>query len=190
MLRGLLLGRQARRDLFLIRLKRRGYFMKEISKKDSLSDCELLFGSQEINISCEEIRDILHGKGQGRGSDTILLDVREEWEHRYVRFPRSILISLSRLPEKLEELPRDKKIIVYCHTGVRSLLACFLLSQNGFQSIKNLEGGIDFYAARINPRLPRYSLEPDRRPSLPTADETKIGDLDPDSWGEGIAGQP
>jgi rhodanese-related sulfurtransferase len=153
------------------------------------SDLEGLFGVADINLPCDRMRDVLARKTPGAGGDgPVLLDVREEWEHRYVRFPGSIHIPLSRLPENLDRLTPLRSVIVYCHTGIRSLLACYLLSRNGFQDIKNLDGGIDAYARTVDPRLPRYRLEPGRRPPAFILDlnARRTAGSVPHPWGEGV----
>lgn len=152
-----------------------------------MKDDEILFRDRQINLSCEAMQEMLHGVGPEGVAGCVLLDVREEWEHRFVRFPDSLHIPLSRLPGQLDRIPRDRPVIVYCHTGIRSLLACYLLSENGFVSIKNLEGGIDAFSVKIDPRLPRYFLEPGRRPpsSVLEANE-KASDLSNYPWGDGV----
>jgi len=53
-------------------------------------------------------------------------------------------------------LNKDSKIALYCHSGIRSMhVADFLLSQ-GFQSLANLQGGIDAWAQEIDTTLERY----------------------------------
>ena len=69
----------------------------------------------------------------------ILLDVRQprEWEGGHI--PGAVHIPLPELRERLDEIPADKEIIVYCQSGQRSYYACRILSQNGFQC-RNLSG--------------------------------------------------
>ncbi|MCL4486399.1 MAG: rhodanese-like domain-containing protein [Nitrospirae bacterium] len=119
----------------------------------------------------------------------LLLDVREEWEYRFVRFPAAVHIPMSRLPENLHRIPKDRLVIVYCHTGIRSLLACYLLVQNGFQSVRNLEGGIDEFARAVEPALPRYCLEEGRRPPESVLAENARGveKKEHNPWGEGVS---
>ncbi|MEC4683803.1 MAG: rhodanese-like domain-containing protein [Nitrospirota bacterium] len=151
-----------------------------------MNDLSVLFGGTDISLSCGEMKKWLDREG-GDG-DCFLLDVREEWEHRFVRFPGSLNIPLSRLPENLWRISSDGLVIVYCHTGIRSLLACYLLSKNGFSKIRNLEGGIDAYALKVDARLPRYRLDPGRRPPESVLDANARGSLRPDQspWGEGV----
>ena len=86
----------------------------------------------------------------------ILLDVREEWEFQVVHLDGAVSIPLGELPRRFGELsPRDE-IIVYCHKGMRSLDAAYLLQQLGFKSILSLVGGIDKWACEIDRDMQRY----------------------------------
>ena len=53
----------------------------------------------------------------------------------------SYLIPVQELGHRLEELPKDKEIVVYCRVGNRSAYACSYLARKGY-NVKNLEGGI------------------------------------------------
>ena len=77
------------------------------------------------------------------GSAT-LLDVRTEGEYRRGHLNGFRNIPLDDLREHLDELERDKPIYVNCQTGLRSYLACRLLTQYGF-SCSHLSGGYSFY---------------------------------------------
>ena len=78
--------------------------------------------------------------------DVILLDVRTEAEYRNGHIPGARNIPLDELRGRLEELDREKILYVNCQSGLRSYLACRILSQQGF-SCKNLAGGYRFYAS-------------------------------------------
>ena len=49
-------------------------------------------------------------------------------------------VPLNDLRNRLEELPRDKRIVVSCASGQRSYYACRILTQNGFEHVDNLDG--------------------------------------------------
>ena len=76
--------------------------------------------------------------------DAILLDVRTEGEYQNGHIPGTVNIPLDELRNRLSELDREKILYVNCQSGLRSYLACRILSQNGF-SCKNLAGGYRFY---------------------------------------------
>ena len=76
--------------------------------------------------------------------DALLLDVRTEGEYQNGHIPGAVNIPLDELRERLSELDQEKTLYVNCQSGLRSYLACRILSQNGF-SCKNLAGGYRFY---------------------------------------------
>lgn len=103
-----------------------------------------------FQISVQELKQRID-----RGDRPLLIDVREPFEYELVRLDAR-LIPLSTLPDRLSELSRDKEIIVYCHSGVRSSSAVAYLRSNGFPNARNLTGGIDAWAREIDPAMARY----------------------------------
>jgi thioredoxin 1 len=63
-----------------------------------------------------------------------VVDVREPAEYRAGHVPRALLVSLGRLPEKLDEVPKDGPVYVICASGNRSLRATDFLRQNGIEA--------------------------------------------------------
>lgn len=89
------------------------------------------------------------------GDNIFILDVREPHEYEIVNLG-ALLIPLSDLPKRFRELDLSKEIIVYCKSGGRSARAAEFLRKNSFERVKNLVGGIDAWAGRIDNSLPRY----------------------------------
>jgi adenylyltransferase/sulfurtransferase len=85
-----------------------------------------------------------------------LLDVREPHEHEIVRIPGSRLFPLSELPARLHELDSAKTYVIHCHRGTRSVQAYHFMRQAGFGRLHVLAGGVDAWAEKIDPSLPRY----------------------------------
>lgn len=90
------------------------------------------------------------------GSALRLLDVRQPNEFELCALPGAQLIPLGELPARLNELDPKAEYVVYCHHGGRSMRAAMFLQQQGFTQVANLEGGIDAWAAEVDPTLPRY----------------------------------
>jgi adenylyltransferase/sulfurtransferase len=86
----------------------------------------------------------------------LLIDVREPWEAELVSIPGSVLIPLGELPERATELDSDADIVLYCHHGMRSDRALQFLQRMEFSRVRHLTGGIDSYAVKVDPSLPRY----------------------------------
>ena len=58
--------------------------------------------------------------------------------------------------ERLESLPKEKPLLVYCHHGMRSMNAVRLLRSKGYNQAVNLTGGIDAWAVAIDTSMQRY----------------------------------
>ena len=76
----------------------------------------------------------------------LLLDVRTSEENRFASIPGSVNIPVDELRLRLDEIPSDKRIIVYCAVGLRGYLATRILTQNGFRKVFNLSGGYKTYS--------------------------------------------
>jgi adenylyltransferase/sulfurtransferase len=85
-----------------------------------------------------------------------LLDVREPHELRICRIEGSQHIPLRQIPARLDDLPRDQRLLVLCHHGGRSRHVTEFLRAHGFPAVSNVQGGIAAWAERIDPALPRY----------------------------------
>jgi rhodanese-related sulfurtransferase len=71
-----------------------------------------------------------------------VLDVREEQEVKEKRIPNSLWIPLGDLIKRMEELDKRKEIAVHCDQGLRSYKACLRLRHEGFENVKNVDGGM------------------------------------------------
>src|SRR4030042_2623667 len=71
-----------------------------------------------------------------------ILDVREKDEVKKKRIPNSIWIPLGELKKRVSELDKGKEIAVHCESGLRSYKACLRLQHEGFENVKNIDGGM------------------------------------------------
>jgi rhodanese-related sulfurtransferase len=80
-----------------------------------------------------------------------ILDVRqpEEWNERHI--PNATLIPLDQLAQRVNELPRDREIVVVCRSGNRSREGTLILLENGFKQVSSMAGGITDWAAKGYP---------------------------------------
>jgi rhodanese-related sulfurtransferase len=85
----------------------------------------------------------------------LLLDVREPQEHEFCALPGSVLIPLGELVSRVEEVPADTPVVVYCHHGVRSLSGAAILRRAGIEAA-SLAGGIDRWSLTVDASVPRY----------------------------------
>jgi len=91
-----------------------------------------------------------------RGERFTLVDVREPREWAVSDISGSLKIPLGSLAQSLDKLAREDEIVVYCRSGARSANAVQFLAGHGYAGAKNLVGGINRWAERIDPSLPRY----------------------------------
>jgi rhodanese-related sulfurtransferase len=85
-------------------------------------------------VSASEALEMLEG-------EAFLLDVRQEVEWEAGHAPMATLIPLAEVPDRLDDLPRDRLIVCACRSGARSLRAATFLQENGFDAV-NLAGGM------------------------------------------------
>jgi adenylyltransferase/sulfurtransferase len=107
--------------------------------------------SEEYQITVPELKEKLDN-----GGEVVLLDVREPMEWEIAHLDRAVLMPVAQVPNRVSELSTADDIVVYCKTGVRSARVTNFLRELGFRKVKNLAGGIDEWADRVDPEMPRY----------------------------------
>jgi hydroxyacylglutathione hydrolase len=80
-------------------------------------------------------------EAEARGPDVVVLDVREPAEYAHGHIPESVNLPQADLATRLEELPRDRPIMVICQAGLRSLRAAQFLKQMGYAQVASVKGG-------------------------------------------------
>lgn len=91
--------------------------------------------------------------------DLTVLDVRTREEHEAVKLPGARLLTQELVQEIFNSGDKTKPVVLYDHTGARSLDAAAYFIGHGFAETKCLTGGIDAYSQEIDPSLPRYRIE-------------------------------
>jgi rhodanese-related sulfurtransferase len=102
-------------------------------------------------VSAEEVKARIDA-----GTAPVLIDVRELWEHQIANIAQATLIPMNSIPARMDELDRSAEIVVFCHHGTRSLNVATYLAQHGFTNVKNLTGGIDSWARRVDRNIRTY----------------------------------
>ncbi len=102
-------------------------------------------------LSVEEL-----ARRRAAGEVVELLDIREPHEAAIASIPGARLMPLGELPARLHELDSARSYTLSCHKGTRSVQAYHLLRSAGFAKLRVLDGGVDAWAERIDPSLPRY----------------------------------
>ncbi len=99
-------------------------------------------------VTVQELKQMLDN-----GEDIQLIDVREEWEFDTANL-NGQLIPLGTIMDNIENVSRDKKVVIHCRSGARSTTAVKALEQSsGFDNLYNLKGGIMAWKNEIDPTL-------------------------------------
>ena len=88
-------------------------------------------------------------------ADFQLIDVREPFEAEIAQMGGQ-LIPMGTIADHLDEISKQKQVIIHCKSGRRSATICQYLEQHGFENVYNLKGGILAYAAEIDASIPSY----------------------------------
>ncbi len=105
-----------------------------------------------LELSVTAARDLV----QGDPVRARIIDVRESHELAICRLEGAEHIPMRQIPERLAGLSRDQHLLILCHHGSRSLNVTRYLRQQGFEAVSNIAGGIDTWAAELDPSLARY----------------------------------
>ncbi len=106
--------------------------------------------NQTCEITVEELKQKFDRK-----ENFILLDVREPYEKEIADIG-GVNIPFNSLSDKLDEFNKNNEFVVYCHVGARSYYAVEFMKDNGFKNVKNLIGGIDEWAVKIDSIVRKY----------------------------------
>src|SRR5450432_2215436 len=117
----------------------------EGSSGDSIVEkVETGLGPDDISVeTLKQMRD--------RKDDFVLVDVRNPDEFEICVIDGSVKLPLPELPQRFQELPKDKLVVLHCKSGGRSGRALKFLQSQGYSKVKNVAGGINAWAERIDP---------------------------------------
>ena len=107
----------------------------------------------------KEISPLEYVKKVDNGWKPFFLDVRREAEGKIVTLPKTDLrINHTEVPSRLDELPKDRDIVIYCRSGARSAIVANFLKNSGNYSneVYNLSGGIHLWASTVDSSVPKY----------------------------------
>jgi molybdopterin/thiamine biosynthesis adenylyltransferase/rhodanese-related sulfurtransferase len=90
------------------------------------------------------------------GEALLLLDVREPYEVAISHLEQTVNIPYSQVAVRWNEIPRDRPVVVFCHSGVRSANLIEALRGQGYTNLINMVGGIDAWSREIDPSILRY----------------------------------
>ncbi len=96
-------------------------------------------------------QEALVERQQKADPELLVLDVRTHEEFASGHVPGAINIPFDRLAERLEDVPKDKDVVVYCQSGRRAGIAAKTLADNGYTRLSHLEGDIAAWKANARP---------------------------------------
>lgn len=142
-----------------------------------------------INMAGYVAENILTGKCRtlhwrevaGLPEETVRIDVRTRAEYELGSIPGFVNIPLDELREHLDELPRNRPLVVTCAVGLRGYLASRILTQHGFDDVRNLSGGYRTWFAATAPLTPpdgcgeRGASAPRAAEAAPVSEDGSVG---------------
>ncbi|MEI8064472.1 MAG: ThiF family adenylyltransferase, partial [Verrucomicrobiota bacterium] len=117
--------------------------------------CGVNQGTTNMNETTDDISVETLQQMRADRQDFVLVDVRNPDEVAICEITGSVKLPLPELPQRFQELPADKLIVLHCKMGGRSARALQFLRSQGYQQLKNVAGGINAWAERIDPTMPR-----------------------------------
>ena len=105
------------------------------------------------DVSVDEAKDLIDS------GTVFVLDVRTAQEYSSGHVGDAVNINVEELGERLDEVPDDMDILVYCRSGVRSARASGILVDAGYSQVYNMEGGISEWIASGYPTVTDISMD-------------------------------
>ena len=122
-------------------------------------DEEQSLDASSTKQNMKEISPLEYVNKVKNGWKPFFLDVRREEEEKIVTLPNTNLrISHTEVPSRLQEIPNDQDIVIYCRSGARSAMVANFLKMSGDYSMEvyNLSGGIHLWSSTVDSSIPKY----------------------------------
>jgi hydroxyacylglutathione hydrolase len=114
-------------------------------------------GRPELIVFTERLSSQFAAELMSSSEPPVVVDVRAPRERESKYIGGSLSVPLNHLAERLEDLPKDRAVLVYCAGGYRSSIAASLLQKNGFQQVSEIAGGLSAWEVA---KLPVRSTQP------------------------------
>ena len=89
-----------------------------------------------------------------QGEEIVVVDVREPHEWNAGHIPQAKHVPMAQVPHRLEEIPRDRDVVMVCRSGARSgRIQDYLLRQGGYTRVMNLTGGMVRWSREVDPNV-------------------------------------
>ncbi len=106
------------------------------------------FGTSQHGVGPDGVAELIK-----KNKDVFFLDVRTYEEYKFLQFPFTHHIPLNELPDRLEEVPKDKLIVTFCSSIVRAAIAYAYLLEKGYEKVKVFLGTSEQLAGLLKPKL-------------------------------------
>ncbi|MBL8723541.1 MAG: rhodanese-like domain-containing protein [Planctomycetes bacterium] len=144
--------------------------LEDVARKHGIADADEIVAflkdadetDRRIQTTVAEVAAALRGPNPPK-----LLDVRSPDEWQIARLPGAQLVD-ERLAQEVMTWAPSTPIVLYCHSGQRSLDAASYLAGHGFVNVRSMAGGIDAWSAEIDSTVPRYEVARDPYSGRPT----------------------
>jgi rhodanese-related sulfurtransferase len=103
-----------------------------------------------LNVDVKTVKQWLD-----QGEDFSFIDVRTPQELAIARIRQAEPLDYD-APDKYMSLPKDRRIVFSCKSGMRSLDVAAYFAGHGFTNVRSMRGGIDAWRAEVDPTIPRY----------------------------------
>ena len=94
--------------------------------------------------------------------NSYLIDVRPAASYKMKTIPDSVNIPISEIRDRVDEIPADRKVVLFCNTGQTSYIAARILAQRGFSNVYSFMGGIELYKELMKNNCPRKARDKER----------------------------
>jgi len=114
-------------------------------------------GPRVPTLTAQQLKERL-ANSSADGAEWLLVDVREAGERTIVTIPGATAVPLGSILDGsgLEAIPRDRQVVLYCRSGVRSEQAAVSLLAAGYGDVAHLSGGVLAWIDEVDPSLTRY----------------------------------
>lgn len=145
--------------------------LEDVAGRHNISDADEIVAflhsadesDRRIQVQAKDVATALRGPNPPK-----LLDVRSPDEWAIAHLPGAQLVDEA-LAGQIMQWPKQTPIVLYCHSGARSLDAASYLAGHGFTDVRSMVGGIDVWSCEVDKTVPRYEVARDPasgRPSL------------------------
>ncbi|WP_313641859.1 rhodanese-like domain-containing protein [Paenibacillus sp.] len=107
---------------------------------------------KSASVSVRTLKSAEFRSEMGQSKNKLLIDVREPVEYKSGFIPGAKNIPLSQLEQRLAEIPKDRDVLLYCRSGMRSKSATRILGKHGYTRLAHLQGGVSSWDGKLSRR--------------------------------------